>query len=270
MNCLSVVIITLNEEKNIVDCINSAKLISDDIIIVDCGSSDDTVHIALAEGARVFTKEWTGYGNSRNYGASKARYNWILALDADERISSQLIASLPELDKVSPDEVFRFKRRNYIGNKQIRFGTPGFETVLRIYNREKCQWDHSLVHENLQTSKKNAILLNGYIDHYSFRSYSDQKAKARHYAMLGAEKYYLEGRNASFFKRFGSPVFNSFKSFIILLGFLDGKKGLMVAGTIAYYSWLKYYYLNEISKQEANTERFLKWRPLPFISFSEK
>jgi glycosyltransferase involved in cell wall biosynthesis len=270
MNCLSVVIITLNEEKNITDCIKSAKRVSDDIIIVDCGSSDNTVSLAVNEGARVYSKEWTGYGNSRNYGAAQARHNWILSLDADERISSQLIASLPELNHVSPYAVFKFKRRNYIGNKQIRFGTPGFETVLRIYNREKCQWDHSLVHENLSTSKKNAILLKGYIDHYSFRSYSDQKAKARHYAVLGAEKYYLEGRNASFIKRFGSPVFNSFKSFIIHLGFLDGKKGLMVAGTIAYYSWLKYYYLNERSKQEANSERFLKWRTLPFISFSEK
>ena len=257
MNCLSVVIITRNEEKNIINCIRSARKISDDIIIVDCGSVDKTVELAAGEGARVFSIEWSGYGHSRNYGASQAKYNWILSLDADERISPQLIASLPDLDNTPTSEVFKFKRRNYIGEELIRFGTPGFETVLRIYNREHCQWDNSLIHENLETSKKNARLLNGYIDHYSFLDYSDHKAKARHYAMLSAEKYSMEGRKASYIKRFGSPVFNSLKSYLIHFGFLDGKKGFVVAKTIAYYSWLKYYYLNERSKEE------ISFRPVP-------
>ena len=250
MNFLSVIIITRNEEAHIVDCIRSAKNISDDIIIVDCGSMDDTISLAASEGARVFSIEWKGYGHSRNYGAAQAKHNWILSLDADERISTLLISSLPDL-RVQPEaDVFKFKRRNFIGNKQIRFGTPGFETVTRIYNRKTCQWDHSLVHENLGVPKKNARLLNGYIDHLSFKNYSDYKSKARYYALLGAEKYFIEGRKSGFIKRCGSPVFNAFKSYIIHLGFLDGKQGLMVAGAIAYYSWLKYKYLHERSKQE--------------------
>ena len=90
MSKISVVIITLNEEKNIIDCIRSAKLLSDDIIVVDSGSVDNTVQLARHEGARVFPIKWQGYGFSRNLGAGKAKHNWIFALDADERISPAL------------------------------------------------------------------------------------------------------------------------------------------------------------------------------------
>src|SRR5215204_1692236 len=94
MSLLSVVIITLNEENNIVDCIRSAKRVSDDVVVVDCGSDDLTVAMARREGARTFSIDWQGFGFSRNFGAAQAEHNWVLALDADERVSEELAQSI--------------------------------------------------------------------------------------------------------------------------------------------------------------------------------
>ena len=149
MKRLSVVIITRNEENNIVDCIRSARLVSDDIIIVDALSADDTVRYAGQEGARVFSVDWKGYGYARNYGAARAKNNWILALDADERITPVLASSIAKQALMEPTTIYCFKRVNYLGKKAIRFGTLGFETVKRIYHRKHCSWDHTLVHEKL-------------------------------------------------------------------------------------------------------------------------
>src|SRR4051812_45694558 len=97
MSCVSVVIITRNEEDNIVDCIRSARLVTDDIIVVDARSTDNTVSLAEAQHARVYEIDWKGYGSSRNRGAQKARHNWILALDADERITSSLAQAINDI-----------------------------------------------------------------------------------------------------------------------------------------------------------------------------
>src|SRR6476660_9693532 len=98
MNSLSVVIITRNEEHNIAGCVQSAKLVSDDVIVVDSGSDDQTIKLAIQNGARVFSIHWEGYGFSRNYGSVRAKHNWIFALDADERISPELASSIEKLN----------------------------------------------------------------------------------------------------------------------------------------------------------------------------
>ena len=149
MSPVSVVIIACNEENNIADCILSAKKISNDIIVVDCGSNDKTVARANQCGARSFVIEWNGYGHSRNFGAMRAANDWILALDADERVSEELAESINQIRFTDGDCIYKFKRENYLSKKKIRFGTLGFETVKRIYNRHCCKWDLTLVHEKL-------------------------------------------------------------------------------------------------------------------------
>ena len=246
MNSLSIVIITFNEEKNIVDCIRSAKLISDDIIVVDAGSTDETVKLARTSGANVFSIDWKSYGFSRNYGATKAKNNWILALDADERISKELALSTRTLKLSDTNFIYKFQRRNYLNHKKIRFGTPGFETVKRIYNRNYAQWDLTLVHEKLESLQASKKLLAGCIRHYGLKNEKDYKAKAVLYAQMSAEKLFAQGKKATFLKRCFSPVFNSIKSYLFQFGFLDGRTGWISAKTIAYYSWLKYSYLNQL------------------------
>jgi len=246
MNSLSVVIITRNEEHNIADCIQSAKLVSDDIIVVDACSNDNTADIAMATEANVISTDWKGYGFSRNLGAQKARHNWILALDADERISKELAFAINEIEFEETNCIYRFRRRNYLSNQRIRFGTLGFETVKRIYNRNYANWDRTLVHEKLKSLSPLKKILPGHIDHFGLKNEEDYKAKAILYAQMSAEKYFLRGKKSGLLKRFVSPIFNSLKSYVFLLGFLDGRKGWISAKTIAYYTWLKYSYLHQL------------------------
>lgn len=247
---LSVVIITLNEENNIVDCIRSAKMMSDDIIVVDAGSNDRTVELARNNGASVFSVDWQGYGASRNFGAKQARHNWIFALDADERITPKLATAVKQLHFINSHTVYKLRRQNYVGTKKIGFGTLGFETVKRIYNRNTAEWDLSLIHEKLISRRGRSKCIGGKLKHYGLKNFAAYKTKAVLYAQISAEKYFAEGRKAFFFKRIFSPVFNSCKSYIFQFGFLDGRAGFIIAKTTARYSWLKYFYLHQLySKQ---------------------
>jgi glycosyltransferase involved in cell wall biosynthesis len=261
MNSLSVVIITYNEEHNIVDCIRSAKLVSGDIVVVDACSCDKTVSLAAASGARVISTDWKGYGFSRNLGAAKAKNDWILALDADERVTETLARSIRELKFSDANCIYRFHRKNYIDLRKIQFGTLGFETVKRIYNRNYAQWDLTLVHEKLESLHPTKKLVPGYIDHFGLKSEDDYRSKAILYARMSAEKYFLQGEKKGLIKRYGSPFFNAVKSFIFQLGFLDGRTGWISAKTIAYYSWLKYFYLQENWKESKIKELRISVKP---------
>ena len=252
MNGLSVVIITYNEQDNIADCIRSVKPLTDDIIVVDAGSSDNTIELAQLAGANVYSTECHGYGFSRNLGATKAKYNWILSLDADERVSPELIHSIQATDLSNPLHIFNFRRRNYINQKKIRFGTMGADKVTRIYNRDSTKWDVSLVHEKLEGDEITKKFLSGHIDHFCFKSLDDYKTKAEQYARMSAKKYFIEGKKAALLKMIFSPIFNSVKSYVFQLGFLEGMKGIKITGIIAHYSWLKYAYLQELQNNKGN------------------
>src|SRR5215216_1545034 len=119
---ISVVIIAKNEANNIAACIESAGLITDDIIVVDSGSSDGTQEIALKANASVHLITWKGYGNSRNTGAAQAMHDWIFALDADERISKKLAQAIKELNNVRRETIYGCRRRNYYGKKVLHYG----------------------------------------------------------------------------------------------------------------------------------------------------
>ena len=267
MSVLSVVIITRNEENNIIDCIRSAKQVSNDIIVVDCGSEDLTVQMAQAEGARTFVISWQGFGFSRNYGAAQARHNWILALDADERISEALAFSIKRTEFFSENQLVKFGRVNYIGDERINYGTLGFERVKMIYNRKCCELDQTLVHEKLISAQPlTTRKIKGQLIHFGLKSFEDYKNRSVLYAQMSAEKYLLEGRKNSLLKRVGSPFFNALKSYIFQLGFLEGKKGFRLAKTIAYYSWLKYYYLHQLRSETENPMVFSAARKMETIS----
>jgi len=256
MSLISVVIITYNEEHNIAGCIKSAKLVSGDIVVIDCGSDDQTVAVATSEGAKVFVIDWRGYGFSKNFGSTKTKFNWILSIDADERITEELAASIRKISFRQNNCVYKFKRKNHINGREIRFGTLGFEMVERIYHREYSRWDLSAVHEKLIGSDQIKTTIPGSLLHFGLKSFADHKQKAILYAKLSAEKYFLQGKTTNFFQRVGSAVFNSMKSYVFLLGFLEGKRGFYGARNIAYYSWLKYFYLLCLLKQSAaNTTR---------------
>ena len=245
---ISVVIIAKNEAGNIASCIKSAALLSDDIIVVDSGSSDGTQHIAAASKASVHLIEWKGYGNARNEGASQAKHDWIFALDADERISKELVNSIKHMDFHDEKVIYGSRRRNYFGKRLMRYGEWGLDSTYRIYNKNHVQWDDAMVHETLEGNEKR--LLPGHLEHYTIKGAAEFRIKLTKYARLQALNFYGKGKKANFFKRFFSPVVNFISGYIIKLGFLDGYTGLQVAKMNAYYTWLKYNLLHKMYKEQ--------------------
>ena len=247
---VTVVIITKNECKNIVACINSARLISNDIIVVDAESEDETAVLATVERATVINLKWNGYGNSRNIGAAAAQYNWILSLDADERITPFFAEQLHQHFKDDAAIVYGFRRRNFFACVEIRYGALGRDKIFRLYNRNVAKWDKSPVHEKLIGSF-NRKYLNLSIDHYTIKDQIHYEIKSMRYAYLCAAKYFDEGRTAPYVKRQFASTFNFLKSYLFLLGFLDGKRGLAVAKVNAHYTWLKYHHLHQLTTEQS-------------------
>lgn len=251
---ISVVIIAKNEADNIGDCIRSAKLISNDIIVIDTGSIDQTIMLAKQEAAKVFKCSWEGYGSSKNYGAAQAKNNWIFSLDADERITPDLARSIREINFGKTNRVYKCKRENFFHLKKIRFGAAGNDKVVRLYHKTCIQWDQTTVHEKLAgnyTTRK----IKGSLIHYSIPNLKDYRQKAIDYASLSAHKYFEQNRKAGFTKRFIAPLFNFFKSYFLQLGFLEGSVGFYLAQLTAYYTWLKYHHLHQLYIQEKESKK---------------
>jgi glycosyltransferase involved in cell wall biosynthesis len=246
MVTVSVVIITKNESEAILPCITAAQLISDDIVVVDNGSTDGTTQIAHQQGCRVFREEWDGYGANKNKGISLAKYDWILSVDADEIPDTELIRALHRLDLDNPEIVYDIKFKSYYGEKPIRFGSWGRDHHIRLFNRKLVTWAESPVHETLllpaTVIKKK---LAGHLHHYSVKDSAEFISKANHYAKLSAGKYFMGNKKPTFLKLHIAPLFHFVKNYIVFLGFLDGKEGFDIARMISKHTRLKYRLLKD-------------------------
>ncbi len=240
---LSVVILAKNEAVHIAACVQSALQVSNDVLVIDSGSTDGTQQIAAKAGANVIEIEWKGFGKTRNEGAIFAKNNWILSLDCDERLSPQAIQSIQKLQLSAQDKVYAFKRLNFLGNTPLHYGEWGRDRVKRLYNRTHTQWTDVAVHETINTHHSTVTLLEGNIVHYTYASASVFQQKLQRYAALYAERHYKPGKKVSLIKRYLSPLFSFIQNYIFRLGFLDGKAGFTVAKLNAYYVWLKYNHL---------------------------
>ncbi len=246
---ISVIIITKNEAVNIKDCIVAARLISDDIIVTDSGSDDGTVQIIESENVKLLQLPWQGFGFARNAAAEAAKNDWVLAIDADERVTPFLVDAIKHIVSPLPTNLYGLKRQNYFLGKHIRFGKWGRDTTYRLYNKKVISWDLTPVHESLIGEGIEKKFLKGaFIKHYPVRNLSENTNKTYKYARLNATKYYSQGKKATLVKRFLSPVFDFIQSYIIFLGFLDGKMGFIVSYSNAKYTYLKYKYLLQMNK----------------------
>ena len=242
---ITIVIITKNEALNIVDCILSARRLSDDIIVVDSGSSDGTVLLAQREKARVESIIWNGYGNARNKGAEIATNDWILALDADERITDGLATEIRSIT-LQEDSVYGFYRANFFGHVMIRFGENAHDRVFRLYHRKFNEWNRVPVHEKLVGSQKKPVTLQHNIIHLGIRNSRHYEEKKLQYASLCALKYFQDNKKHAGILRYVSPAFSFLKGYIFQLGFLDLRIGFTVAKVNARYTWAKYTQLQRL------------------------
>jgi glycosyltransferase involved in cell wall biosynthesis len=244
---VSVVIIAKNEAEIIGCSIAKAKLITDDIVVVDNGSTDGTLQIALDAGCRVYQRSWNGYAANKNKGIELAKYDWILSLDADEVPDEELIASLYRLKPDDARTVYDIKFKSYFGKKQIRFGKWGRDHHIRLFNRVLVKWSESPVHETLALpGDMKCERLTGHLHHYSVKDINDFSSKSINYARLSAKKYHLNGKKTTFIKLYFSPLFNFIKNYILYLGFLDGRHGWEIASLTVKHTRLKYLLLQRM------------------------
>jgi len=252
---ISVVIIARNEAKVIGNTLQSLQQITDDIVVVDSGSTDDTIGICRKFNATVIETSWEGYGINKNKGIAVARHNWILSLDADEAIDAELSTALAGLSLDDELEVFNIRFRNFFCNKPIRFGEWGFDDHIRLFNRKQTHWNNSAVHESLVFPENVKVRkLQGHVLHYTVRSREEYAAKMANYAMMNAKKYFEAGKRPDLFRQYLSPVFAFLQHYIFRLGFLDGKEGFIIAKTTSFYTFSKYRYLHTLYKK-SGTEK---------------
>ncbi|MEP7165947.1 MAG: glycosyltransferase family 2 protein, partial [Ferruginibacter sp.] len=232
---LSVVIITRNEAHIIGNTLQSLQGVTDNIIIVDNGSTDDTIAICRKYKAHVVETKWEGYGITKNKGIDAASNDWILSLDADEAIDQELRSSLLQLDLLSDINVYELKYKNFFCNKWIRFGEWSGDKHIRLFNRNRVRWDDAPVHESLvMPGDKKIVQLKGNVLHYTVHSIDEYMGKTIHYSKLNAQKYFLQEKKAGYFKLYFGPGFNFLKHYIFELGFLDGFEGYLIAKTTAW------------------------------------
>lgn len=241
---LSATIITLNEEQNIAGCLASLDFV-DEIIVVDSGSTDTTEALCRANPrVRFFRQEWPGFGKQKNRAAQLARHDWILNIDADERVSPLLRSSLEQFRETGCSAA-RMARENYFGSRWIRHCGWYPDYSVRLYDRRSCSFSERSVHETLQYEGTIATLA-GNLIHRSYRDISDYLRRADRYSTLAAQEMHLAGKTVAPGSLLIKPVATFIKMYLIRKGFLEGRMGFVLSALYAYYTFCKYAKLAEL------------------------
>lgn len=241
---LSVIIVARNEADRLPRTLASVSW-ADQIILVDSGSTDGTVEIAAAAGAEVIVHPWEGYSAQKQFALSRARHQWVLWVDADEVVSAQLRDSIEH--KLANGAAPRFaayavNRRSFYLGRFIRFGGWYPDRKVRLFDRTRAGFDRRQVHEGLRVDGRIGRL-SGDLWHYSYRDLDHHVRKTHEMAKLWAEE--RAGRTVTVFDLTLRPFAKAMKSYVLRAGFLEGWRGLLIAGMGASAVWLKYALLRE-------------------------
>lgn len=245
---LSVVIITLNEERNIGRCLQSVEGIADDVVVVDSGSSDRTEAICLEHKGRFISHPWLGFAETKNFANAQAKYPLILSLDADEALSEKLKASVLAVKAVeSVNTAFSMNRlTNYCG-KWIKHCGWYPDTKIRLFNRDHARWTGKVIHEKLTTDPGTGLKhLEGDILHYSYYSIAGHIAQANRFTDLTAEEAFREGKRSGMFQILLKPPVKFIRDYFFKLGFLDGYYGFIICRISAQATFYKYIKLRQL------------------------
>lgn len=250
MDKLSVIIITLNEERNIERAVKSVLNIADEIIVLDSFSTDKTEAICAKYPVRFIQEKWQGYAATKNSANALASNNWIFSLDADEEVDSKLEKEIISQKKLGFSGTYSVNRlTNYCG-KWIKHSTWYPDKKVRIFEKSNTKWGGEFVHEELEFSKPVADQeLAGHLNHFSYYDYVDHRSRADKYSLLTAKKLHAAGKSAGPFKPYISSVGRFITMFILHLGFLDGWAGFKIAQISAQSNVVKYKELRKLNKQ---------------------
>lgn len=247
---ISVVIVCRNEEHIIGKTLQSVQSFAGELLVYDTGSTDGTLAIAREFGARVVQAPWEGYGRSKQKAIGLAVNDWVMNLDSDEVVDEEAQQQILQLPLTDEKICYRFRFRNFLGRRALRFGEFGFDTHIRLFNRRQVVWNDAPVHEKLQQAagvkEQN---LKGRILHYTMKDTAEFVQKSVNYALANAASYFERGKKATWVKQYLSPLVMFVKYYFIRLGFLDGWAGLFSARMAALYTYLKYARLRELQER---------------------
>ncbi|MEW6108842.1 MAG: glycosyltransferase family 2 protein [Nitrospirota bacterium] len=235
---VSAVIITRNEERNIKDCLESARGF-DEIVVVDAFSEDRTVEICRDYTDRIYQQSWQGFSRQKQIAVDHARNIWILILDADERVTPGLFREIQATLNSTQHSGFYIPRKNYFLGKWIKHSGWWPDYTLRLFRKDVSRLDQRAVHEKVVVNGS-AGRLSSPLEHYTYRTISDYLGKMEVYSSLAAEEMQKERRPSSIINMIINPAVTFLKMFFIRQGFRDGIYGFVLAVLYSYYTFIKY------------------------------
>ena len=238
---ITVIVPCKNEQLNIRPCIESFYDIADEILIADSGSEDDTMDIARRfDKVRIIEREYITSGNFKNWAIPQAANEWVLIVDADERIGKKLGDEIViELSRGPENDGYWIYRNNHFMGHRLRFGDARLDKVIRLFHRDRGRYEGPSDHGEVRISTGKVGVLKNKMDHFSFFDYDQLFAKMHRYTNLQAQQWQDEGKNTSYFKLLIRPMFRFFREYILQGAILDGKAGIQTAWISAFYSFSK-------------------------------
>ena len=247
MTNITAIIPTLNEEIHIADAIKSVSF-ADEIIVIDSYSSDNTIEIAEQYNVKIIKRMFDDFSSQKNHAIAQAKHDWIYILDADERVTPEVLKEILEAVKNPKGFVgFYVRRTFYFCARNINYGGCQRDKVVRLFLKEYCSYS-GIVHERISTKGKLGFFKNK-IEHYSYRSFDHYISKLNQYSWLQAKELYKKGKKVNLFHILIKPSSRFFIHYIIRLGFLDGFPGFIFAKVQAYSVLTRYIKLWLLNKK---------------------
>lgn len=243
---LTIVIPTLNEAGQIAECVRALGW-ADDVIVADASSADGTADLARAAGARVMVGSWDTIAAQRNAAIAAARHEWILALDADERVGEALAEEVGDAIRAPRHEAYAARRRNVYLGREMAHGGWGDDWVVRVFRRDR-RFVERRVHEAVERHR-DVGRLHARLDHFPYRDLTHHVAKLDRYSSWAAQDLAERGRRAGLGDLLLRPPARFFRTYVLQLGLLDGWHGALLAGLGAVGVFLKYARLWELGRR---------------------
>ncbi|QDS97461.1 glycosyltransferase family 2 protein [Adhaeretor mobilis] len=240
-NQLTVIVPCKNELSNITHCVQSALLVADEVLIADSGSTDGTLEFAQSHPAcRVEEREYRTSGDFKNWAIPQATHNWVMILDADERVTPALATEIKTLLNGEPEQDgYWIYRANHLMGHRVNHTDWARDKVLRLFQRDLGRYEGPSDHGEVVVSTGKVGKLTERMDHYTLWSWGDYMKKFDRYTRVQAEQWYEAGRKPSWKRMLFQPPLRFLRDYVFFKGFLDGCVGMQIAWTAAFYSYMK-------------------------------